>query len=161
MEFCDPDACRTELVENGKKQLPQLLFLKGLSGPQWLRKVAATLQVDPEFLNSNMLFRCRETYAAYPAPPSAYENIIRMRIPTIGRRENVRWGLTDPQRVAKLRSEAKEKMGSYWHELGISGVNIACGDSIVRDYHVLGERHFFLEQEVSVYLHAEESTWTG
>lgn len=140
--------------------MPQLVFLRGLSCPQWLNKIAVNLHVDPEFLNSNMQFRCRETYAAYPAPPSTYDHIIRIRIVTIGRRDDIPWGRPNPQMVEKLRSEAKTKMESYRHDL-VSNDNMRCGDSIVRDYHVLGERHFFLEQEISVYMHSGESAWTG
>jgi len=153
--FSDVDACCKEMTSNTSQRVPQIVFLRGLACPQWMNKVAANVQADPEFLNSTMQFCCRETYGAYPAPPSAYDNIIRIRIPTIGHR-----GRPDSRTVETLRAEAKEKMEQYRHEL--SNVNIACGDSIVRDYHVLSEQHFFIEQEVSVYLHSPgESAWTG
>ncbi|KAK5171082.1 uncharacterized protein LTR77_004226 [Saxophila tyrrhenica] len=109
-----------------------------------------------------MLFRCRRTYSAYPSLPSAYDNIFRLRFVTIGRREareTGEGGRSDPNEVDKLRAEADHQMRQYGQRL--STANVPCGDSVVREYHVLGERHYFLEQEVAISMHLKNAAWTA
>ena len=79
---------------------------------------------------------------------------------TIGSRETVKVKDPDPQLIGQLRAEAKMQMLSYRQSLKTT-LDVRRGDSIVREYHVLSERHFFLEQEISINLSIDKGTWTG
>ena len=153
------DWVQTMQNESGEQQ-SRLLFLRGHSSPEWLSVVASFCDIDPEFLNSNMLFRCRRTFSAYPALPSAYEDIIRLKVITIGWRgfsERSR----DADSIPTQRAELKRHMERYQHELMV-GTGVQLSDSIIRDHYVLDKRNFILEQEISICLNFDENkSWTG
>jgi hypothetical protein len=158
--FTNVDDCLQGLRNNTENRVPQILFLNGYTCPRWLTGVASILAIEPEFLNSNMRFRCIRNYHSYPGLPSAYENIIRLRVVTIGSRETVGVRNPNPQLVERLRDEARTQMDSYRHKLQTNR-DLYRGNSIVREYQVLSERHFFLEQEISINVSLHEGTWTG
>lgn len=158
--FTNVGVCLETLHNNIEASVPQILFLNGYTCPRWLTGVASALAIEPEFLNSNMRFRCIRNYHSFPGLPSAYENIIRLRVVTIGSRETVGARNSDPKLVKQLRDEARKQMVSYRHNLQRNR-DVCRGDSIVREYQVLSERHFFLEQEISINVSLREGTWTG
>lgn len=69
----------------------------------------------------------------------------------------------DADVVEKLRTKARDSMESYRHRLQTSNL-IRLSDSIVRGYYILDERHFVLEQEISIFLDMREQNskaWTS
>lgn len=158
--FKDAESCANAIHTDENALDPQILFLRGYSSAQWLLKIASTCRTDPEFLNSNMIFRCRQDYFSYPSLPSSYENIIRLRVSTIGMREQVSGRRSNSLAVQKLRLKAEKDMRQYLLDLG-SGNKVQTCDSIVRDYYVLDEQYFIVEQEVSVCLHTFSKSWLG
>lgn len=62
--------------------------------------------------------------------------------------------------VETLRIKSEEKMKQYLHELSADR-EVSLSDSIVRDYHVLDEQFFVVEQEVAVCLHKFGKGWLG
>lgn len=155
----ESDACVQALQTNNCDGLSQLLFLRGHSSSDWLSSVAAACNTDPEFINSNMLFRCRRTYFAYPSLPSAYDNMIRLRIATIGSRD-VRFTQLSQSHLESVRLKAKKQMDAYRHDLML-GSNAHLCDSIVRDFHVLDGQYFIVEQEIAICLHFSDEGWIG
>jgi hypothetical protein len=156
----DMCTCLRALQSNIENVVPQILFLNGYTCPRWLSGVASVLAIEPEFLNSNMRFRYIRGYRSHPGLPSAYENTLRLRVVTIGSRETKKVKDPNPQLVKQLRTEAETQMLSYRQKLK-TNFHVRHGDSIVREYHVLSERHFFLEQEISINLSIRDGTWTG
>nr|POE75757.1 glutamyl-trna(gln) amidotransferase subunit a [Quercus suber] len=158
--FSASQACIGVLQTASRQKSSQLLFLNGYSSQEWVTGVGAVCETDPEFFNSNMIFRCRRTYFSYPSLSSAYPNIVRLRIMTIGSRDP-RGSRADSQRIDRLRADAATSMSIYRHELMLNS-NVCCGDSIVRQYHVLDEKYFVLEQEIAVALHLHgKKGWIG
>nr|POE69214.1 hypothetical protein CFP56_75652 [Quercus suber] len=152
--FSDPNSCVEALQTINNENSSHLLFLNGYSSPEWLTWLCATCETDPEFFNSNLIFRCRRTYFSYPSLASVYLNVVRLRVMTIGSR-NPRGSKTDAQLVDQLRGDASTSMAIYHHELMLNS-NVSCGDSIVRKYHVLDEKYFVIEQEIAVALQLRE-----
>lgn len=107
-----------------------------------------------------MLFRYARGYRSNPGLPSAYENIIRLRVVTIGSREAEKAKHLNSRLTSQLRTEAKSEMLSYRQKLK-AGRDVHPGDSIVREHHVLSDRHFFLEQDISINLSMRKGSWTG
>lgn len=62
--------------------------------------------------------------------------------------------------IQKLRLQSKEHMGEYLDSLR-SGYNVRLSDSIVREFHVMDERFFVVEQEISICLHTLSKGWLG
>ncbi|KXS94826.1 hypothetical protein AC578_3655 [Pseudocercospora eumusae] len=128
----------------------QILFLRGHTSPEWIKNTGAAWNVDPEFFNSTMLFRCRNLNSAYPSPPSSYPDIVRLPIVTIGRRDT---GVTS-RLLDKMRLSTIEQLAEYQHCLR-QGKQVNLCDSIVRGLCVIDEQHFIIEQEVAVCVQLE------
>lgn len=75
-------------------------------------------------------------------------------------REQVSGRRSNSLAVQKLRLKAEKDMRQYLLDLG-SGNKVQTCDSIVRDYYVLDEQYFIVEQEVSVCLHTFSKSWLG
>jgi hypothetical protein len=78
---------------------------------------------------------------------------------SIGSR-GVRRSRSDPTIVEKMRAESRKQLDRYRHDLTTSP-DVRLGDSIVRDFFILDEEHFALEQEISVCMHFQNTEWTG
>ena len=133
---------------NLEESKSQIAFLKRFPSSEWLLGVGALCQIDPEFFRLHLQFRDKKEYHASPSLPSSLEQIIRLRLCTVGSREDKK-GTSDQHNVDKLRREASEAKLLYEHDLGREH-GFKRGDSIVRAYHVLDEKHFVLEQAISV-----------
>lgn len=161
--FKQADVCSQTLkVREGEHSCASILFLRGHSSKEWLSAVGAAWTIDPEFLNSGMLFRCQRHWFAYPSPPSSYDNIIRFPVVTIGSRD------TRPHKrpIDEVRAETSRCMEHYKHAL-MNGHGVHLSDSIVRDFHVLDAQYFIIEQEISVCVQFHDKDkkplrgWTG
>ena len=137
----------------------QIVFLKGFPSSEWLLGVGALCEIDPEFFRLHLQFRDKKECHTSPSLPSSLERIIRLRICTVGSREDKK-GTSDQYRIEKLRREASEAKRLYEHDLGRAH-GFKRGDSIVRAYHVLDEKHFLLEQAISVCVSPHAGSWSS
>lgn len=150
--FSSADDCVRKLDECSEQSSPQthFLFLNGYPTPEWIASIGSYCHVDPAFFSSHLWFRCRREYFSSPPPPSSGENIITLRFVTIGSREKNRGG-SDQESVDKLRLDNVSSMHKYQHELMV-GSRFEPGDSVVRDCSILDEKHFIIEQNLSICL---------
>ena len=144
---------------NLEESKSQIAFLKGFPFSEWLLGIGALCQIDPEFFRLHLQFRDKKEYHASPSLPSSLEQIIRLRVCTVGAREDKK-GTSDQHKVDKLRREASEAKRLYEHDLGRAR-GFKRGDSIVRAYHVLDEKHFVLEQAISVCVCPNAGSWSS
>lgn len=77
----------------------------------------------------------------------------------MGSREEKK-GVSHQAEVDRLLSEASEAKHPYEHKLGRAN-DCKRGDSIVRGYYLLDEKHFVIEQELSVCLSQTARSWSG
>lgn len=162
-----PDVCSYDelaelvnsLAANVERSKNQITFLKGYPSPEWLIGVGALFQIDPELYRLHLQFSVCNDGGAASSLPSAVDHIIKLRLCTVGSRED-KTGASDQTKVDKLRTEASEAKRLYAHELE----RTHCwkrGDSMVRAYHVLDEKHFVIEQDISVCLTQSGGSWSG
>ncbi|KAK0511027.1 hypothetical protein JMJ35_006579 [Cladonia borealis] len=156
--YDDSVALTRAMEHNVAASKPQLVFLKGFPSPEWLLDVGATFGIDPEFFKLHMRFRESKEYHSSPSLPSSLEHIVRLRISTVGSREEKR-GVSHQINVDKLRSEASKSKHLYEHNLGVAN-DTKRGDSVVRGFYVLDEKHFVIEQEMSVCLSQIAGSWS-
>jgi hypothetical protein len=135
---------------NENSKTSAMLFLNGYPSPECIATLGATLKVDPSFFRKHMelpsSFKRQPTFA-FPSLPSASDNVIRLRFISIGSRSSKKE--LGQKEVDKLREKAQEEMEDYYVDLG-SKKRTNPGDPIVRAYHVHDNRHFSIEQDVSI-----------
>ncbi len=134
-----------------------ILFLRGNPSPEWLTTVGSTCQVEPEYLQRHLNFRSPSEYFSLPSLPSSSENIIRLPFITLCSRED-KIGKSDQKVIDEMRVSGTKAMEIYTHRLKMG---TAVGDSIVRRYSVHDERHFSLEQEMTISLSQVSDHWIG
>lgn len=127
-----------------------VLFMHGYLSPEWILAVGWLCNVDPEFWLRHFDFRApltEPTYFTTPALPSSAGNIIRLRIPSIGRRTVV--GSIGQSGIEHLRDRSSMEMEQYASNIR-DAVGINTGDSIVRTFAVHDEANYSLEQDMSL-----------
>lgn len=137
------------LLEAGQESM--LLFLKGYPSPEWLASVGSICGVDPEYFLRHLNFQSHRDYYALPSLPSSNENIIKLRITTLGYRQpsDMPKGMPESEFLKDLRRKASSEMERYLQDLLI-GRDRQTGDSIVRRYSIHSPTLFSIEQEISV-----------
>ncbi|KFY22810.1 hypothetical protein V493_06314 [Pseudogymnoascus sp. VKM F-4281 (FW-2241)] len=155
--YYDPQECVKALRTGKGPSRSYILFLRGMPTSDWLAHIGALCHTDPEFFNSHLRFRWRRNYFSYPAAPAISEPIIRIRFTTIGSRE-IKSHESDQKSVDQLRVECAKAMRTYESKLEATSDSDA-GDSIVRSFTALDEKHFILEQELSICLNYVEGNW--
>ncbi|KAJ5794325.1 hypothetical protein N7457_000924 [Penicillium paradoxum] len=155
--FTDPDSCIEALRSKIEISHPQILFLRGHPSPSWLSKIGAFCYVDPE------LFRWFLRYRAGPgsdyyfdSAPSTMSNIFRFKFFTIGSKN--RLYRSSQREIDALRRKAANEFQRYQAEIKGNWA-LKPGDSIVRNFHVLDERHCLIEQEIVISIFDVGKTW--
>lgn len=162
----DPQKCVKALLESCKDHdNSHVLFLRGCPGPEWLARIGAACHTDPEMFNSHLVFRWHRKYFSHPTIHFTSEPIIRLRVTTIGSREQNSYG-SNQKFVDELRIDGIKAMQEYEADLKEPSYlkarsYLKDGDSIVRGYAVLDEKHFIVEQELSICLNYVGSCWVG
>lgn len=138
---------------------PQVLFLRGHPSPEWLSSIGAFCYVDPELFRLFLRYRAGPgTDYYFDAAPAVMSNIFRFRFFTIGSRNYRHW--SSQEEVDDLREKAALDFQRYQTELR-GNWTLKQGDSIVRDFHVLDERHCVIEQEMVISIFDIGKTWMG
>ncbi|OBT70665.1 hypothetical protein VF21_10210, partial [Pseudogymnoascus sp. 05NY08] len=155
--FTDPEPCIEALRSNIETSNPQVLFLRGHPSPDWLSSIGAFCYVDPE------LFRWFIRYRMGPggdyhfdSATSVMSNIFRFKFYTIGAKNY--WSRSLQTEVDVLRRKAASELQKYQTELR-GNWSLKPGESIVRNFHVLDERHSVIEQEIVVSIFEIGKTW--
>ncbi len=136
-----------------------LLFLNGHPSPQWLTAIGSRYQVDPRYFQSHLEFRTateRRNCFAWPSLPSSTDDIIRIRMITLGAQvaNSPVLGLD----LESIRLHAEKRMGQYFRDLNTE-TNVQLGDSVVRRFNIHDMEHYSLEQEVSVCFQKHSAGW--
>ncbi|CAG7563219.1 unnamed protein product [Fusarium equiseti] len=144
--FADPEACIKALKSNIEMSHPQVLFLRGHPSPTWLSTIGAFCHVDPELFR--LFLRHRDVPGGdyyFGASPSSMSDMFRFNFVTIGRKAcPYRSSQADMDRG---RSIAANSLRRYQADLRGNWA-LKPGDSIVRNFHLLDEQHFVIEQEI-------------
>ena len=121
--------------------------------------VGALFQIDIENFKLHPRFWDPKDYFSLPHLHSSFYNIIRLRSTTVGLREK-KQGVCRQTKFEELRKEASKSKHIYEHNL-LNAKDIKRGDSIDRGFHVLDEKHFLVEQEITVCLTQSANSWAG
>jgi phage terminase large subunit len=136
-----------------------VLFLRGHLPPSWLASIGAFCYVDPELFRWFLRYRAGpESDYYFDSAPSLMSNIFRFKFFTIGSK-SYRYR-SSQEVVDALRGKAASDFQRYQTELRGNWA-LKAGDSIVRDFHVLDERHCVIEQEIVVSIFDIGKTWMG
>lgn len=157
--FNDPNLCIESLKSNIELSQPQVLFLRGHPSPEWVASIGAFCYVDPELFRQFLKYRAgpEENCYFHSAPPMM-SHIFSCKYFTIGSK-NKRYR-SSQQEIDNLRATAANDMHKYRADLRGNWA-LKWGDSIVRDFHVLDERHCVIEQEIVVSILDVGKTWMG
>ena len=144
-----------------------LVFLRGYTSPEWLNAVGAKFLIDPEFFRQHLDFRTTKKVPrdySNTLLPSVTSNMCRLTLTTIVSCMDRFRGVAQPAQseLQALRLESGKNFENYLETLRrAKSSDIACGDSIVRRFHVLDHEHFLIEQDVSVYFEEWETGALG
>lgn len=148
--------------ENGKSSA--ILFLRGRPSSEFLAHIGAMYRIDPEFFQRHLDFHSttgRLNYFPLPSLRSSSSYIIRLRYMTLGQWNGQGENL-GRSAVDVARRDSEKEMIKYRNLLNLSiERDQDLGDSIVRAFLVVDEKHFALEQEISICVNRSESGWTG
>ena len=159
-------SARTERQSKITREEGRLLFLRGNPSPEWLNRIGAQYNVDPEFFRRHLDLGTtigRQNYFELPFLPSTMENMLSLRIITIGSRKapNRRYPPTQNE-LEHLRQEARTSMKAYLDRISRGkDPELQLGDSIVRDISVHDSEHFSIEQNISIHILKAMAGWIG
>lgn len=157
--FSEPEPCIEALRSNIELSHPQVLFLRGHPTPDWISHIGAFCYTDPELFRWFLRYRAEPGSDCYfDFAPSMMSNILRFKFFTIGSK-NYR-NRSSQKEVNTFREKAAENFRAYQAELRNSWA-LRPGESIVRSFHVLDERHCVIEQEIVVSTFDIGKTWMG
>jgi hypothetical protein len=157
--FSEPDPCIEALKSNIEISHPQVLFLRGHPSPNWISKIGAFCYADPELFRWFLRYRSEQGSDCYfDSAPSVMSNMFRFKFFTIGSR-NRRYR-SSQEEIDSLRAKTSSDLHRYRAALRGTWI-LDIGVSIVRDFHVLDERHCVIEQEIVISIFEIGKTWMG
>ena len=157
--FADTASCIEALRRNIELSHPQVLFLRGHPSPEWLSSIGAFCYVDPELFRWFLRYRVELGSDYYfNSAPSIMSNIFRFKIFTIGSKNHR--SRSSQKEVDVLRGKAADDFQNYQNKLK-GNWDLKPGDSIVRNFHMLDERHCVIEQEITISIFDIGKTWMG
>ncbi|KAF2673380.1 hypothetical protein BT63DRAFT_154624 [Microthyrium microscopicum] len=125
----------------------QLLFLCGYPSAHWANLVGSKYRVEPEIFRRQLTFGTITDHYDLPALPSASQNILRLPVNTLGR----------PNPTTKNRVEGKKALLRHFQSLGAKPDLI--GESIVRKYSFHDDRHYSIEQDITISVMKRGKGW--
>jgi hypothetical protein len=134
----------------------KVLFLNGFAPPEWLNLIGSRYRIDPEFFRQHLSFMRREGQFDQPELPYTSRNIVKLPFYTIGK-----WNIDRPSKrhsVANEWPEVSRGIASYLRSLDVT---TQAGQSIVRKIIFHDQKHFTVEQEISICIEAKDRGWTG
>ncbi|KAI0396024.1 hypothetical protein F5Y17DRAFT_151626 [Xylariaceae sp. FL0594] len=132
----------------------RMLFLHGFMSATWINHIGARYFVDPEFFCRHLDFRPPDDDASnfsIPPLPSSSWHLIELPIFTIGTRQKFYETDVDMTKLDPLRKEGVEALKDHHHHISkLSSSPMSIGESMIRDFHVFDQKHFAVEQRISV-----------
>ena len=138
-----------------------LLFMRGYPSPRWLNVIGERYHVDPRFFQCHLSSLCEENNFDRPSLPSSFNDIIRLRIITIGQRDHEQLLDCMKQPVEKLQEQCTAETSNYQQRIKLRRGTVKLGDSIARDFSVFDDDYFALEQDVTACICRGDDGWTG
>ncbi|KPI37180.1 uncharacterized protein AB675_1582 [Cyphellophora attinorum] len=143
-------------------QASQIVFLGGFPSPLWLKSIGAKYKLDPEFFRRHLDFLDpHQVSSAFSEPslPSETWHLLQLPVYTLGLK-HIAGRRERPDDHATRRSKAQHALIAHHRQLRIpSGTDDRLGKSIVRNYHVLDDSHFAIEQRISICLQESRSSY--
>lgn len=133
-----------------------VVFLRGYASPQWLNAVGAKYRVDAEAFRRHLDIKQAPLYFDLPGLQSTSIHIISIPLISIGIWSHA-ISASDMDDVRREASKGDLHTHSFRNPPR-SGV----GSSIVREYLMLDEKYFAIEQQLSVHVHeSKDRSWAG
>jgi hypothetical protein len=152
--FRDPADFHWYTTQRSATKSNLLIFLKGISSPDWIRILGSDYSVDPEFFKVHLNFLFRRTNFSLPGPPSS-SRTLRLRLTTLGMAEPM-----NAQSANSWRNRCIESMQAYRKNLqSLKGFPLAT--SIIRKLSCFSDGTFALEQELSISIIELQGRWIG
>lgn len=151
-----------QVLNVGQSNAPAVIFMRGHQPPECLTRIGALCNIHPLFFQRHLEYRWASRplkLFSSPALPSAFLNILRLRIVTFGEREK-NANMDNASQIQTLRTKGANAMTDYLHDLNREYQLIA-GNSIVRAFNVHNARYFSIEQEVTITVQAIGNRWLG
>jgi hypothetical protein len=161
-KVADAHQCAKLLETCAQSTTSAILFLRGYPSPEWLASIGSLCEIDPEYFLRHFSFQISREYFALPCLPSSGDNILKLRITTVGRRQasERRKRVSESDHVNELRKNAAKDMEDY-HKRLLRGLETQTGDSVVRRYSVHTDMLFSIEQEISISVTHFGQQWFG
>ncbi|KAF4552205.1 Hypothetical protein D9617_10g071850 [Elsinoe fawcettii] len=138
-----------------------LLFLRGVSSPDWLSMLATTFSVDPEFLQrqfaSTNIDDDHGDLFVSPDLPSSGTNALHLPVVTLLSRKD-KDKESGGRDLSDLREASELEMAKYREWMS---AQTTVGSSLVRNYYQLSSRHAVMEQNISVSLSRLSAGWVN
>ncbi|KAK4443192.1 hypothetical protein QBC34DRAFT_213421 [Podospora aff. communis PSN243] len=142
-----------------------LVFVRGFPSPSWVAELGSRYRVDPEyfyrhldFFDSDLLFQSHGSCFNRPSLLSTSNNIIHIPVMTILTETGVYPGWEVYANSTHRRSWLVKQVSLYRRTFRSSA---RCGDSTVREYSVLSNRHSVMEQRISVCITDDGPGWVA
>lgn len=144
---------------NKAEQQSDIIFLRGYMSASWINHIGARYVVDPEFFCRHLDFHAPDdgfNGFSIPALPSSSWHLIELPVMTIGKK----FQATNPahlNKVEELRREGAQLLRDHHHKISkLATSGMATGESMFREYYIFDEKHFAVEQRISVCMQAIE-----
>jgi hypothetical protein len=162
VKVADAQQCGQLLDACMESTTSAMLFLSGYPSPEWLASIGVLCDIDPEYFLRHLSFQISKEYYALPCLPSSADNIIKLRITTVGRRQTSerKKRVSESDHINELRRNAAKDMEDYRKRL-LRGLETHTGDSVVRRYSVHTDELFSIEQEISICVTRNGQQWFG
>ena len=76
-----------ERMGDPNPQTARLVFIRGWSSPEWICSLGSRYRIDIEYFRQQLDFLEDKDFYDLPPPPSNSQSILRLRIPTIWKRD--------------------------------------------------------------------------
>ena len=138
-----------------------IVFMRGHQPPACLTRIGANFNIDPYFFLRHLeyLWSSRPPRFLSPCLPSASTRILRLKLFTLGQREE-KGGQSGNSQLELLRAKSESSMIDYQHDVTHENM-LNPGNSIVRAFNVHSTRYLSVEQEITVTVQAKDSGWSG
>lgn len=145
----------------------RIIFLHGFMSAAWINHIGARYFVDPEFFCRHLDFRPPDDDAnnfSMPPLPSSSWHLIELPIFTIGTCNKGFETEMDMMKLDALRKEGADALKDHHHRIAkLSSSGMSVGESMIRDFHVFDQKHFAVEQRISVCMQPnhDDKTFSG
>jgi hypothetical protein len=142
-----------------------ILILSGYPSAEWISHIGSEYRIDPEFWHRHASYLDTERPSQSETKfmlPSECNSIIHLPLVSIASHKIVD-GVATPEIVARQRRESALAMADYRYRLRI-GLKWKPGDSVVREFEILDEDHFIVEQTATICVTAKDekkTSWIG